>query len=169
MYGPPVYPPQPEGVWNSVYSGQKWNTSEGPDRFRRAIYTYSKRTSGYPGLLAFDAPTRDACAARRIPTNTPLQALLTLNDPAFLEMAQGFAKRLQGSSLAERITHACSLFTLDPPTDAMVQSLLKLHQTATSEFQQHPADSQKLGSTPEEAALVLVANTLFNLDLAMVR
>jgi hypothetical protein len=169
MYGPPVYPPQPEGVWNSVYSGQKWNTSEGPDRFRRAIYTYCKRTSGYPGLLAFDAPTRDACAARRIPTNTPLQALLTLNDPAFLEMAQAFAKRLQGASLEEKITHGCTLLTLEPPDKPVVQALLKLHQTASAEFQKNPADAQKLGATPEDAALVLVANTLFNLDLAMVR
>ena len=169
QFGPPVYPPQPEGVWNSVYSGQKWKTSEGGDRYRRAIYTFNKRTSGYPGLLAFDAPTRDACTARRIPTNTPLQALVTLNDPAFLEMAQALAKRMQGESLAERIHQGCSLLTLEPPPAAMVQTLLKLHAAATEEYRKAPAESQKLAASPEEAALVLVANTLLNLDRATAR
>jgi hypothetical protein len=168
-YGPPVFPPQPEGVWNSVYSGQTWKTSQGPDRYRRALYTFSKRTSGYPGMLTFDAPTRDACTARRIPTNTPLQALVTLNDPAFLEMAQAFAKRMTGASIQERITHGCSLLTLETPPDSMVQTLLKLHAAATQDYLQHPAESQKLAASPEEAALVLVANTLLNLDRAIVR
>ena len=86
-FGPPVYPPQPEGIWNSVYSGDRWNTSQDADRFRRAVYTYQKRTSGYPVFLTFDAPTRDSCTARRLPSNTPLQALTVLNDPAFLAAA----------------------------------------------------------------------------------
>jgi hypothetical protein len=94
QFGPPVYPPQPDGIWKSVYSGAKWKTSKGPDRYRRGIYTYSKRTSGYPAFLTFDAPTRDVCTARRIPTNTPLQALATLNDPAHIEFARAFAKRM---------------------------------------------------------------------------
>jgi hypothetical protein len=169
MYGPPVFPPQPEGIWNSVYNGQTWKTSEGPDRFRRAVYTFSKRTSGYPGLLTFDAPTRDACTARRIPTNTPLQALLTLNDPAFLEMAKAFAQRMSGHSIAERIAHGCSLLTLETPPDAMVQTLVRLHTSATEQYSQRPADSQKLGASPEQAALVLVANTLLNIDSAITR
>jgi hypothetical protein len=84
-------------------------------------------------------------------------------------MAQAFAKRLQGASLEEKITHGCSLLTLEPPDKPVVQALLKLHQTATAEFQKNPADAKKLGATPEDAALVLVANTLFNLDLSMVR
>jgi hypothetical protein len=169
MYGPPVYPPQPEGIWSSVYSGQAWKTSEGEDRFRRAVYTYSKRTSGYPGLLAFDAPTRDACAARRIPTNTPLQALLTLNDPAFLEMAQALSKHLAGSTPRERITAGCRRITLEPPPIGMVHTLTQLYEDALGEFQKHPEESLKLAPRPEEAALVLVANTLLNLDRAMVR
>ncbi|MCA9261522.1 MAG: DUF1553 domain-containing protein, partial [Planctomycetales bacterium] len=93
-YGPPVMPPQPAGVWQSVYSGAQWQTSEGEDRFRRAIYTYWKRTSGYPSMLTFDAPSRDICVARRMPTNTPLQALATLNDEAYVELAHGLAERM---------------------------------------------------------------------------
>jgi hypothetical protein len=169
MFGPPVFPPQPEGIWNSVYNGQTWKTSEGLDRYRRAIYTFSKRTSGYPGMLTFDAPTRDACTARRIPTNTPLQALLTLNDPAFLELARAFAQRMTGSTLSERIAQGCTLLTLEPPPDAMVERLVRLHSSALAEYQQHPEAWQKLGDSPDQAALVLVANTLLNLDRAMVR
>ena len=78
MGGPPVMPPQPEGVWNSVYNDSKWIDVKGTDRYRRAIYTYIKRTSGYPSFLTFDASEHDVSLARRIPTNTPLQALVTL-------------------------------------------------------------------------------------------
>ena len=94
LHGPPVFPPQPQGVWSSVYSGAKWNKSTGEDRYRRALYTYSKRTSGYPAFLTFDAPNRDVCCARRIRINTPLQALITMNDPAHIETTKAFAKRM---------------------------------------------------------------------------
>ena len=89
MGGPPVMPPQPAGVWNSVYNDSKWTDATGPNRYRRAIYTYIKRTSGYPSFLMFDASDRDTSLPRRIPTNTPLQALVTLNDPVYQEAARG--------------------------------------------------------------------------------
>lgn len=160
MFGPPVYPPQPEGIWNSAYSGAKWNTSTGEDRYRRALYTYAKRTGGYPAALTFDAPTRDACTARRIPTNTPLQALVTLNDPAFFELAQAFAKRMtaHGTTLREHIEHGCQLLTLTKPSSAMVETLIKLHANALKE-----------PGTDEAKAMALVANTLLNMDAMMVR
>ncbi len=69
--GPPVMPPQPAGIWNSVYSGEKWTDATGSNRYRRAIYTFVKRTSGYPSALIFDASDRDVMLPRRIPTNTP--------------------------------------------------------------------------------------------------
>ena len=75
MGGPPVMPPQPAGIWNSVYNDSKWTDATGPDRYRRAIYTFVKRTSGYPSFLMFDASDRDTSLPRRIATNTPLQAL----------------------------------------------------------------------------------------------
>ena len=170
-FGPPVYPPQPEGVWNTVYSGDRWNTSQDADRFRRAVYTYQKRTSGYPVFLTFDAPTRDACTARRIASNTPLQALTVLNDPAFMEMAQSFANRMEvsGNTPEERIRYACRLLTLEPPPRSMVESLLKLYQGALTDLQAQAGSADPLAPTPERAALVLVANTLLNLDVALTR
>ena len=160
MFGPPVYPPQPEGIWNSAYSGAKWDTSKGEDRYRRALYTYAKRTSGYPAALTFDAPTRDACTARRIPTNTPLQALVSLNDPAFFELAQAFAKRMSehGATLRDHIEHGCQLLTLTKPSSAMIETLIKLHDNALKE-----------PGTDEAKAMALVANTILNMDAVMVR
>ena len=94
MGGPPVMPPQPPGIWNSVYNDAKWTDAKGPDRYRRAIYTFIKRTSGYPSALMFDASDRDTSLPRRIATNTPLQALVTLNDPVYQETARALARRV---------------------------------------------------------------------------
>ncbi len=93
MGGPPVMPPQPAGVWNSVYNNEVWKDATGPDRYRRAIYTFIKRTSGYPSFQIFDASDRDTSLPRRISTNTPLQALVTLNDPVYEEAAEALAQR----------------------------------------------------------------------------
>ncbi|MCU0341274.1 MAG: DUF1549 domain-containing protein [Spirosomaceae bacterium] len=95
MYGKPVMPYQPENVWQVVYSGIQWKKSEGEDAYRRAIYTYIRRSSPYPSMLTFDGSSREVCLARRIRTNTPLQALVTLNDSAFVEMSIHFAQRMQ--------------------------------------------------------------------------
>ena len=92
--GPPVMPPQPEGVWKVVYSKEVWTDATGPDRYRRALYTFIKRSAAYPSLLTFDAPAHEVSVARRIPTNTPLQALVTLNDPVYTEAAHALAKRV---------------------------------------------------------------------------
>jgi len=169
QFGPPVYPPQPEGVWRSVYNGESWKTSQGEDRYRRGVYTYSKRTSGFPGFLTFDMPTRDVCSPRRISTNTPLQALVTLNDPAHMEFAQAFAKRMSGATLEEKLGHAYRLLTLQDAPAPVVATLVKLHADAKADFEKTPAESAKLAPTPDEAALVLVANTLLNSDIALNR
>jgi hypothetical protein len=169
--GPPVFPPQPDGVWSSVYSGASWETSTGEDRYRRALYTYSKRTSGYPGFLAFDAPARDLCTPRRLPTNTPLQALVTLNDPAFLEMAGALASRVASTSHSPRnqITHAVSLITLEPPPEEIVIPLVQLYDAALAAYRRNPGEAAQLAASPEAAALTLVANTLLNSDFALNR
>ena len=91
MYGPSVRPPQPDGIWQSPYNGDKWVTSEGENRHRRSLYTYWKRTAPYPSMITFDAPSREFCQSRRLITNTPLQALVTLNDPVYLEAAANLA------------------------------------------------------------------------------
>lgn len=168
-FGPPVFPPQPEGVWKSVYSGAKWETSQGGDRYRRGIYTYHKRTSGYPAFLTFDAPTRDVCSPRRIPTNTPLQALVTLNDPAHIEFAQAFAKRMEGATPAERLAHGYRMLTLRDAPPPVLDTLAKLHADATADYEKAPAEAAKLAGTPDGAAMVLVANTLLNSDIALSR
>ena len=170
-FGPPVFPPQPAGVWNSVYSGAAWNESKGEDRFRRGIYTYHKRTSGFPGFLTFDAPTRDLCTARRIATNTPLQALVTLNDPAHIEAAQALAKRMAAHSpdLAARLAFGYLLTTQQAATPAVIEELAALHSAALSDYRAQPDLAAKLGPTPEDAALTLTANTLLNLDAALTR
>jgi hypothetical protein len=171
MFGPPVFPPQPAGVWNSVYSGAAWNESKGEDRLRRGIYTYSKRTSGFPGFLTFDAPSRDLCTARRLATNTPLQALITLNDPAHIEAAQGLAKRMTEHSpdLRAQLAFGVLLATQQSAAPAMLDELVALHAAATAEYDKTPDDAAKLGATPAAAALVLTANTLLNLDSALIR
>jgi hypothetical protein len=166
-----VFPPQPDGIWKSVYSGAKWNTSQGPDRFRRAIYTYSKRTAGYPAFLTFDAPSRDVCSARRIPTNTPLQALAALNDPAQIEFARAFAERMAeaGPDLATRLGHGYRLVTLRKASAPAIATLSKLHTEAEAEYRADPDAARQLADSPEQAALVLVANTLLNSDVALNR
>ena len=89
MYGPSVYPLQPPGIWNMPYNSDKWATSEGEDRYRRSLYTFWRRTSPYPSFMTFDATSREFCQVRRVRTNTPLQALTLLNDPASFDTAQG--------------------------------------------------------------------------------
>src|SRR5215831_17801079 len=94
MGGASVFPYQPEGIWDRPYSHVKWEMSEGEDRYRRGIYTFIRRTAPYPSLTVFDAPSREFCTIRRVRTNTPLQALTTLNDPAFFEAARALAKKM---------------------------------------------------------------------------
>ncbi|MFT4566176.1 MAG: hypothetical protein ACI9FN_001130, partial [Saprospiraceae bacterium] len=109
MYGPPVMPIQPSGIWETPYNNEAWQESSGEDRYRRALYTFIKRSALYPSLMQFDMSTRSVCESRRIQTNTPLQALVTLNDPAFIECASALANRMDkegGDSLAQKINYA---------------------------------------------------------------
>ena len=169
-FGPSVMPPQPDGVWQTVYSSTKWETpATGPDRYRRALYTYWRRTSPYPSFLIFDAPSREVCTPRRISTNTPLHALVTLNDPVYLECARAFARRMRdegGSELREQLAWALTRATQTPARPAHVESLLSLYSDAKLEYENQPEEARALADTPGGAALVLVANTILNLDAA---
>ena len=91
--GPPVMPWQPSGVWQVVYSSKQWEPSPGEDRYRRAVYTLWRRTAPHPSMTTFDAPSGETCTLRRIRTNTPLQALVTLNDPTLVEAAEHLSRR----------------------------------------------------------------------------
>ena len=175
MGGPPVMPPQPEGVWNSVYNDSKWVDAKGPDRYRRALYTYIKRTSGYPSFLTFDASEHDVSLARRVATNTPLQALVTLNDPVYQEASEALARRMieQAESLDERIKCGARLVLSRDPTDGELATLHRLHEEALGA----PAGtrivkiaaSTRSSSGKELAAMTAVASVLFNLDAALTR
>ena len=177
MGGPPVMPPQPQGVWNSVYNDSKWVDATGPNRYRRAIYTYIKRTSGYPSFLTFDASEHDVSLARRIPTNTPLQALVTLNDPVYQEASEALALRMMNETdaLDGRLEYGARLVLSRNPTDGELATLRRLYEealTASSApriVKVAASASAKNRAGKELAALTVVASVLFNLDAALTR
>ena len=171
MGGPPVMPPQPQGVWNTVYNNSKWKDATGPDRYRRAVYTYIKRTSGYPSFLAFDASDHDTSLARRIPTNTPLQALVTLNDPVYYEAAQALARRMMTGrqSIDARIQYGARLVLSRDPTDRELEALRALFQKADAASTLQPVAATVRGGSRELSAMTAVATFLFNLDASLTR
>jgi hypothetical protein len=173
MGGPPVMPPQPEGVWNSVYNDSKWVDAKGPNRYRRAIYTYIKRTSGYPSFLIFDASDHDVSLARRIPTNTPLQVLVTMNDPVYQEASEALAGRMLRASdtTDDRLRYGARLVLSRDPTDYELSTLRELLTKALTEsgtgVLKKAAYSRLSGN--EQRAMTAVASVLFNLDAALTR
>jgi hypothetical protein len=178
--GPSVYPPQPDGLWQAAFNGQRnWATSTGEDRYRRGIYTFWRRTVPYPSMATFDAPSRETCNVRRIRSNTPLQAFVTLNDPVYVEAAQALARRLireGGATPEERAAWGLRLClgraSVDPE---QTRALVELY---AAQLQRYRADAaaalalatQPLGPLPagldaaEAAAWTVVANVLLNLD-----
>lgn len=171
MFGKSVMPYQPERIWLSPYDGAKWVKSEGGDQYRRAIYTYWKRTSPYPSMLSFDGVAREVCQARRIRTNTPLQALTTLNDDAFVEMAKHFAQRMQqsaGDDIRKQISWGYESAIHQPIAENKLDALENLYKKAVTEYRQSPQEADSLmgeENTPaDKAAMVLVANAMLNLD-----
>lgn len=170
--GPSVMPWQPDGIWLSPWNGQYWKNSEGKEQYRRAVYTYWKRTAPYPSMISFDGAAREVCAARRIRTNTPLQALTTLNDSAYLDMARHFAYRMKqsGSDVQQWVSKGYELATYKKITPQKSAALLQLYNTALQTFKK---DEQQVcnmvgrmseETTAETAALITVANALLNLD-----
>ncbi len=175
MGGPPVMPPQPAGVWNSVYNESKWVDAKGPDRYRRAIYTYIKRTSGYPSFLMFDASDHDTSLARRIPTNTPLQALVTLNDPVYAEASEALAGRMMKASanLDARLQYGAHLVLSRNLTENELATLRRLFAKASDTPPGgriiRVTTEQKGNSGKERTAMSAVASVLLNLDAALTR
>ena len=119
--GPSVYPPLPAGIADLSYAGNfKWTTSTGEDRHRRGMYTFFKRTAPHPNLTTFDCPDANLTCVERRTSNTPLQALVTLNNESFLEASQAFAKRLLNRSATDdstRLTQAFRLCVARAPSD----------------------------------------------------
>jgi len=172
MYGPAVMPPQPEGIWQTVYNGEKWTVSEGENRYRRAVYTFLKRTSPYPSMMTFDAGSREVCVSKRIVTNTPLQALVTLNDPVFVEAAFHLGKKMRANAKdpEKAIAYGYQQCTLIPISQNKKKSLMDLYHSALIIYQNDREALEDLISkdekdrSPELAAYTLVANALMNLD-----
>ena len=175
LYGESVMPIQPEGVWKVVYSDMKWETSPGEDAFRRAVYTFWRRSSPYPSLLTFDAAGREICVSRRIRTNTPLQALVTLNDTVYLLAAKGLAQKMQlAAGLPEKQIAAgyqSALFRQVPASK--LKLLTSFYQQADTYYRQNShqivsflgKETCKTNKNPRQlAALTLVANAILNLD-----
>jgi len=178
MGGPSVMPPQPPGIWNSPYNGEQWAVSDGEDKFRRGIYTFWKRTSPYPAFMTFDAPSREFCVVRRTRSNTPLQALTTLNDPVYIEAAQALAKRMlrEAPDESARIARGFRLVLARQPDEAETARLAALLKSERDHFAATSASAEKLagplekGATAvEQAAYVTLANVLLNLDEALTR
>jgi hypothetical protein len=157
MYGPSAFPYQPEGIWDIPYNTDKWIESQGEDRFRRSVYTFMRRSAPYPSLATYDAPSREFCTVRRVRTNTPLQALTSLNDPYFFAAAQAMAKRMEtegGQSPADRIRYGFLLTVSRQPSPTELEKVLSFY------------NQQK---APELTALTMVANVLMNTDEAITK
>jgi hypothetical protein len=175
--GPPVMPPQPEGLWRSTYSGARWVTSPGQDRFRRGLYTFWKRTTPYPSLEIFDATTREVCQIRRIATNTPLQALVTLNDPVYTESSIAMARLWLNSASSDRQRIQWGfLNTLSRPSrtseeDKLLELLRRARahyvsnaQAATDLVAPFPSNDPSSVPVAEVAAWSMLTSAVLNLD-----
>ncbi len=159
--GKSVMPPQPNDVWQTVYNNQKWKESEGKQKYRRGLYTYWKRSSPYPSMEAFDSPSREFCKSRRIKTNTPTQALVTLNDPVYLEAANALGELMKAHSdePAEQIKYAYKKGLGKDPSRIIESTLSELYSRAEEELSIATEENTSLVSPA-----AVVAHAIFNLD-----
>ncbi len=181
--GPSVKPYQPKGLWEELsfgdgFSEQTYVQGKGDDLYRRSMYTFWKRTSPPPALITFDSPDREKCSARRLLTNTPLQALVQLNDPTYTEAARALAQRMlteAPGSTERRIGYGFQLATLRKPSVQEEKVLEGLATKELAEYKHHPESASKLlhvGDSKadpklnpaELAAWTTVASTILNLD-----
>ncbi|HZL34241.1 MAG TPA: DUF1553 domain-containing protein [Tepidisphaeraceae bacterium] len=179
MFGPSVFPPQPDGLWQAAFNGERtYPTSTGEDRYRRGIYVFWRRTTPYPSMSAFDAPSREICTLRRVQTSTPLQAFVTLNDPVYVECAQALARRVikeGGDTPNQRAAYALRLCLCHPAHPEQVARVVELYQSEQAHYRADAAAAAKMnagvaGALPkgvagdELAAWTVCANVLLNLD-----
>ncbi|MFT5128355.1 MAG: hypothetical protein ACI8W8_001965 [Rhodothermales bacterium] len=176
--GPSVYPAQPDGLWRQVshfgygaFTAQAYFPDAGERARRRSMYSFWKRTAPPPGMAIFDAPTRETCTVRRLNTNTPLQALVLLNDPQYLDAARALAGRMLsegGDSIDNRIRYAFRLATARPPTADEARLLHAAFDRELARFQADPTAAAELlrtpQPTPERAAYAMLASTILNLN-----
>jgi mono/diheme cytochrome c family protein len=183
MYGPPVQPPKPNFGLSAAFGGTTdWQPSPGEDKYRRGLYTRIRRNAPYPAMTTFDAPERTSCNIRRLRTNTPLQALVTLNDPVYVEAAQALARRLaaQSGDVKARATFAFRLVLTRPPSEKETSRLVDLFDQVRGDFAKDPAKAAAMATKPlgpapkgadvtDLAAWSVVSNVLLNLDEALAK
>jgi hypothetical protein len=182
--GPSVFPKQPDGLWQAAFNGERtWTTSKGDDRFRRGLYTFWRRTIPYPSMAAFDAPSREVCQVKRVRSNTPIQAFVTLNDPVYVEAAQALARRIikeGGWTTQERLRYALKLCTGRPADVKQLAPLMQLYTRELERFRKSPEAAMKLATDPigplpagwkadELATWTVIANVLLNLDSVLMK
>lgn len=176
--GPSVYPPIPGNVGDTAYEGFTWPETKGPDRYRRGLYTFWKRSLPFPALSAFDVPTGETSCPRRVRSNTPLQALTTLNEATFVEAARAMALRVMkegGADDRARAQYAFRLCTGRLPSTAELEPLLKFWQEQYDYFEARTSaavevavlDTAKLPpdvNLHRAAAWMMLSRALLNLD-----
>ena len=169
--GPSVMPPQPSGIWKSTYSGEKWKNATGANRYRRALYTYKKRTSPYPAMITFDSSSGEVCQIRRVRTNTPLQALVTMNDSAYVEAAGALAQRMEKSAETNRdkIAIGFRMVLIRKPEPGELDRLVALYDSLNDDLADGKAFLKSAGLTSGDPRLVAVANVLLNLDETLMK
>ncbi|OUT58411.1 MAG: hypothetical protein CBB71_13205 [Rhodopirellula sp. TMED11] len=182
--GPGVKPYQPPNIWNevSLNGGLRYRMDDGDKLYRKSMYTYWKRSAPMPNMMIFDAPSREKCVVQRARTNTPLQALVTLNDPQFVEAARGLAERLIAHSDADekRFDYAYQLATSRPATEkelAVLAQLLEQQRQRFAKSKDLAEEFLKVGSSQrdntidpvEHAAWTVIAQIILNLDETLCR
>ena len=171
--GPSVFPAQPPGVWDIPYSDDAWKESAGEDKHRRGLYTFARRSAMYPSMMNFDATSREVCTVRRVRTNTPLQALTTLNDEAFFEAAQALGKRMLaegGVDDAARIAFGYRVTTGHAPSSTEADRIQSWLAGEKQYFAAHVAQARKLtGGDAALAPWTMLGNVLLNLDEALTK
>lgn len=172
--GPSVMPYQPEGVWDSPFSGETWKLAEGRERYRRGLYVFWKRTSPYPSFMALDASSRETCTVRRIRTNTPLQALALMNDPVYTEAAAAMARgAFRIKDERARIRDVFMRCTGRAPTAPEAGRLVALAESLKRKYYADRVSAEKIaysfgkieGIEPYKvAAWTMVCSLVLNLD-----
>ena len=176
-------PYQPVGLWEELsfkgnFSAQYYEQDHGENLYRRSMYTFWKRTVPPPSLQTFDAPEREFCMVRRSVTNTPLQALVLMNDPTYVEASRKLAERMLtegGSNTSDRINYAYRLCVSRAATPSELKILTGLLNAQIADFHRNPKSAEKLLSVgeskrnekldmPELAAWTMLASTVLNLD-----
>jgi hypothetical protein len=159
--GPSVFPPLPDGVMALAYGPIPWNVSDGDDRYRRAMYTFWKRSVPYPAMLSFDAPTAEQSCVRRVRSNTPLQALVTLNEPTFHQAARWLAWRALAAATTDeaRTTWAFRQCVSRAPTDQEQAVLRSLLEEAKREYATKPKEAAQFAFSDPKSPPPMTPNT----------